>query len=131
MPTMKLDAVSITSGNMTKSAEFYRLLGFRFPAFDADAKHLEPMAEPGEVRLMIDDRGLMQSITGKPPIPPNHSSFAMKCANPAEVDGAAKAIAAAGFTVIKEPWDAFWGQRYAIVADPDGYHVDLFAPLKA
>ena len=34
----------------------------------------------------------------------------------------------AGFTVVKEPWDAFWGQRYAIVADPDGYMVDLFAP---
>ena len=28
-----------------------------------------------------------------------------------------------------EPWDAPWGQRYAVVADPDGNHVDLFAPL--
>ena len=27
------------------------------------------------------------------------------------------------------PWDAFWGQRYAIVTDPDGNHVELFAPL--
>jgi uncharacterized glyoxalase superfamily protein PhnB len=30
----------------------------------------------------------------------------------------------------KEPWDAFWGQRYAVVADPDGNHVDLYAPLQ-
>jgi len=29
----------------------------------------------------------------------------------------------------EEPWDAFWGQRYAIVRDPDGNGVDLFAPL--
>jgi catechol 2,3-dioxygenase-like lactoylglutathione lyase family enzyme len=29
----------------------------------------------------------------------------------------------------KEPYDAFWGQRYANVADPDGNAVDLFAPL--
>ena len=29
----------------------------------------------------------------------------------------------------KPPWDAFWGMRYAIVHDPDGNPVDLFAPL--
>jgi len=29
--------------------------------------------------------------------------------------------------VVKEPWDAFWGQHYAIVADPEGYRCDLFA----
>ena len=29
----------------------------------------------------------------------------------------------------KEPWDAFWGQRYAQIHDPDGNVVDLFAPL--
>jgi len=29
-----------------------------------------------------------------------------------------------------EPWDAFWGQRYAQVKDPDGNVIDLFAPLE-
>jgi hypothetical protein len=28
-----------------------------------------------------------------------------------------------------KPWDAFWGQRYAVVHDPDGNGVDLLAPL--
>lgn len=27
------------------------------------------------------------------------------------------------------PWDAFWGQRYATDHDPDGNGVDFFAPL--
>jgi hypothetical protein len=27
------------------------------------------------------------------------------------------------------PWHAFWGMPYAIVHDPDGNPVDLFAPL--
>ena len=31
----------------------------------------------------------------------------------------------------KEPWDAFWGQRYAQLRDPDGNAVDLFAPLES
>jgi uncharacterized glyoxalase superfamily protein PhnB len=35
----------------------------------------------------------------------------------------------AGFSGTNEPWDAFWGQRYARVSDPDGSKVDLFAPL--
>jgi uncharacterized glyoxalase superfamily protein PhnB len=30
----------------------------------------------------------------------------------------------------KEPWDGFWGQRYAQLKDPDGNVIDLFAPLK-
>jgi uncharacterized glyoxalase superfamily protein PhnB len=33
----------------------------------------------------------------------------------------------AGYTGHKAPWDAFWGTRYAIVKDPDGNGVDLFA----
>ena len=130
MPTMKLDAIGVTSGNFAKTVEFYTLLGFEFPAFAPDAKHLEPVTKAGEVRLMFDDRALMQSITGRLPVPPTHSSFAIKCASPAEVDGTVGNIKAAGFKVIKAPWDAFWGQRYAIVADPDGYMVDVFAPLK-
>ena len=28
---------------------------------------------------------------------------------------------------MKPPWDAPWGQRYAILHDPDGYQVELFA----
>jgi len=128
---MKLDAVSVTSSDFAKTTRFYALLGFKFPKFEADAKHLEPVTPEGEVRLMIDDRELMKSLTGKEPVPSTHSSFAIKCGSPAEVDAAAAKIGAAGFAVIKQPWDAFWGQRYAIVADPDGYLVDVFAPLKA
>jgi uncharacterized glyoxalase superfamily protein PhnB len=129
MPTMRLNAVSVTTANFEMAARFYALLGFAFPAFEPDAKHLEAIAAPGEVRLLIDDRPMMKSLTGKDPAPATHSTFAIKCESPADVDTAVAAIKAAGFTVVTEPWDAFWGQRYAVVADPDGYMSDLFAPL--
>jgi uncharacterized glyoxalase superfamily protein PhnB len=45
------------------------------------------------------------------------------------VDAKYAELVAAGYTGHKEPWDAFWGQRYAQVRDPDGHTVDLFAPL--
>jgi uncharacterized glyoxalase superfamily protein PhnB len=38
-------------------------------------------------------------------------------------------LLASGGAPHKEPWDAFWGQRYAQVKDPDGTVVDLFATL--
>jgi uncharacterized glyoxalase superfamily protein PhnB len=50
-------------------------------------------------------------------------------AAPAEVDDAVERVTAAGHTVVHPPFDAPWGQRYATVADPDGYRVDLFCPL--
>jgi uncharacterized glyoxalase superfamily protein PhnB len=129
MPKMKLDAVSVTSGDLAATAKFYALLGFTFPNIGADEKHVEAITPPGEVRLMIDDRDLIQSILGQAPTPPNHSSFAIKCDSPSDVDNAVNSVRAAGHTVVKEPCDAFWGQRYAIVADPDGYMVDVFAAL--
>jgi len=55
--------------------------------------------------------------------------LAFKCDSPKNVDETYAAIVAAGYRGQKEPWDAFWGQRYAIVEDPDGAHVSLFAPL--
>jgi uncharacterized glyoxalase superfamily protein PhnB len=36
-------------------------------------------------------------------------------------------LAAAAYKGHLAPFDAFWGQRYATVLDPDGNHVDLYA----
>lgn len=38
-------------------------------------------------------------------------------------------LIAAGYAGRQCPFDAFWGARYAIVADPDGHDVGLMSPL--
>lgn len=38
-------------------------------------------------------------------------------------------MTAAGFVGHLPPWDAFWGQRYAVLRDPDLNSVDVFAAL--
>jgi uncharacterized glyoxalase superfamily protein PhnB len=58
-------------------------------------------------------------------------SLAFACESPAEVDAKFRELVDAGYHGHKEPWDAFWGQRYAEVLDPDGNVVDLFAPLES
>ncbi len=37
----------------------------------------------------------------------------------------------AGHKGLQPPFDAFWGSRYAIVADPDGNPVGLMSPVDA
>jgi uncharacterized glyoxalase superfamily protein PhnB len=54
---------------------------------------------------------------------------AFKCDSPEEVDRVYGELLGAGGSPHKEPWDAFWGQRYAQLTDPDGTVIDLFAPL--
>ena len=125
----KLDAVAITTTNMAKTVAFYEILGFEFPDWSAEDRHVEPVTKPGEVRLMIDTAELMEQLTGARPVPPNHSSFALVCESVEEVNALAEALRSAGHRITTEPWDAFWGQRYATVKDPDGYTMDLFAAL--
>lgn len=125
----RIDAVSVTSTDMSRSVAFYSALGFDFTGVDTAQDHVEPVTPPGATRLMIDGAALAEQLTGRKPVPATHSAFALLCDSPAAVDAAAQAVRDAGFTVAKDPWDAFWGQRYAVVQDPEGYLVDLFAPL--
>ncbi len=126
---MKLNAVGVVSSNLQRTVAFYQLLGFKFPEFKADEQHVEPVTSDCSARLMIDTKELVESLIGEPPKPGNHSSFAIQYDTPGEIDSVAKSVKEAGFTVSKEPWDAFWGQHYAVVVDPDGHMVDLYASL--
>jgi catechol 2,3-dioxygenase-like lactoylglutathione lyase family enzyme len=125
----RIDAISVVSRDMQRTVAFYACLGFDFAGVDISGDHVEPRTPPGGIRLMIDGEALVRSLTGAEPRPASHSHFALLCDSPAEVDAVAARAAAQGFAVVREPWDAFWGQRYAVLADPDGYQVDLFAPL--
>ncbi len=59
----------------------------------------------------------------------NQLGLAFECEDPAQVDEVYTHLIEAGFRVDKEPWDAFWGQRYAQARDPDGVTVALYAAL--
>jgi uncharacterized glyoxalase superfamily protein PhnB len=123
---MQIAAVAVSATDLSRTVAFYELLGFRFPPVDAGTQHIE--AEAG-VRLMIDDAAFLATLHGEPPRPGNVAGFAVLFDAPAEVDAAASRVAEAGHRVVTPPYDAPWGQRYATVADPDGYRTDLFAML--
>ena len=46
-----------------------------------------------------------------------------------DAGGSLPSVVAAGYRGETPPYDAFWGQRYATVIDPEGLWVDLYAAL--
>jgi len=120
--------VGVSATDLRRAVAFYALLGFSFPPFDDGEDHVESSSPTA--RLMIDTAELLTGLLGEPPRPGNTAAFAIRCASPAQVDELAGRVSAAGHAVHTAPWDAPWGQRYATVADPDGYRVDLYAPLE-
>lgn len=125
----RLAAIGIVSKDLRASIGFYRLLGVEFPAPDGD--HVEATL-PGGLRVMLDSLELMKKLDPAWTEPAGHRmGLAFECASPREVDALHAGVTAAGHTSKTAPWDAFWGQRYAQVVDPDGNVVDLFAPLPA
>jgi predicted lactoylglutathione lyase len=126
---MKLDALGVVSKDMKKSVEFYSLLGFEFPELPDDAMHIEAKRHNNSIRLMIDNYDMIKDHSGIDAKPSNFSAFAILCDSPAEVNATVQKVKDAGFMIAREPWDAVWNQRYAVLLDPDGYGVDLFAEL--
>lgn len=124
----QLNAIGIVASDMARSIAFYRLLGVDLPETPGEG-HLEA-ALPSGLRLMLDSEETVRSF--RPDwerAAGNQLALAFECASPAELDETYARVRDAGFQAEKEPWDAFWGQRYAQLRDPDGVPVDLYAAL--
>ena len=129
---MKLDLIGIVTQDMAKSLAFYRHI-FSLPdGLDSDSLdnegHVEVTLENG-LRFAWDTVAVMQSFEPHYTFTPKQVG-AFLCDNAADVDTKYHDLISKGGKSSKEPWDAFWGQRYALVADPDGNVLDLFAPLQ-
>lgn len=128
-PVTYLDAIGVVVADIGRAAAFYRLLGLDFPDVTPDTHHLEATI-PGGLRVMLDSEAVALQLDPAWVRPTSQSmALAFRCATPADVDARHAALVAAGHASAAAPWDAFWGQRYAQVFDPDGHRVDLFAPL--
>ena len=123
------DLVGMVVRDMAAALRFYRLLGLEIPPSMDTEPHVEVVL-PGGFRIAWDS---LEMITGIDPewIEPvgQRMTLAFKCESPAAVDALYERVVQNGYSSHKAPWDAFWGQRYAVVVDPDGNRVDLFAGL--
>ena len=127
---MKLNAFGIICSDIEASINFYKMVGVPFDPFDPENGHYEAQLGGG-VRLMLDSEEMMASFVEGFTSPKGNDrvGLAVECDSPSDVDEMYASVVAAGSPGVKEPLDAFWGQRYATVADPDGNHVDLYVNL--
>jgi catechol 2,3-dioxygenase-like lactoylglutathione lyase family enzyme len=123
-----LNAVGLVVADMGKSLAFYRRLGLDVPPSADSEPHVE-YSLPGGVRLLWDTIETIKSFdpSWTPPQGSPRVGLAFACDSPAEVDRVYADLVQAGYEGHMEPWDAFWGQRYAVIHDPDGNDASLYA----
>jgi catechol 2,3-dioxygenase-like lactoylglutathione lyase family enzyme len=126
----RLTLFSIVVEDMGKSLAFYRRLGVDIPA-DADDQPHVSVTLPGGLSLAWDTVETIRSFDPgwEPPVGGNRFAIAFEFPDPAGVDSFYTEMVSAGYDSHRAPWDAVWGQRYALIKDPDGNVIDLFAAL--
>ena len=131
MTAPRLNAFSVVVADRAATLAFYRSIGLEIPT-SGDAEPHVGVDLGGGITLMFDTVEVVRSMypDWQPPSDASHRmAMAVECASPSEVDATHARLVAAGAPSEKEPFDAFWGQRYAVVLDPDGNPVDLYALL--
>ncbi|MBA9005343.1 VOC family protein [Thermomonospora cellulosilytica] len=129
-PTM--NTIDLVVADMDAAIAFYRRLGLEFKVDPAYPGHAG-CDLPNGLHLMLDTEPFRASTmpgwtapSGSP-----RSFLCFEFPSPAEVDAKYAELTGAGHRGPREPWDAFWGMRYATVLDPDGNGIDLYAALPA
>jgi catechol 2,3-dioxygenase-like lactoylglutathione lyase family enzyme len=123
-----LDQINLVVSDMEATVRFYRRLGLTIPDTDpAFQLHHRSAQLPDGIDLDIDsvefarhwDKG-WRSGSGV---------IGFKVGSRDEVDLIYADLTGAGYGGQQEPYDAFWGARYAIVEDPNGNAVGIMSPV--
>jgi catechol 2,3-dioxygenase-like lactoylglutathione lyase family enzyme len=119
--------IELVVADMSATVAFYRRLGLDLPDDVASEGHVETTV--GGLRLAFDTHEMIRSFDPQwsPPQGGHRVALAFEAPSPADVDAAYEELTAAGAVGHLAPFDAPWGMRYAVLVDPDGTPVDLFA----
>jgi catechol 2,3-dioxygenase-like lactoylglutathione lyase family enzyme len=125
-----LAVIGVVVADMARALEFYRNLGVAVPDGADGEPHVEAVLDSG-LKVAFDTEDTIRSFDAVwvRPEKGHGLSLAFACDDPADVDSTFAHLLTVGGSAHLEPWDAFWGQRYAEVLDPDGNTIDLFAAL--
>lgn len=121
--------VELVVADMPAALAFYRHLGLDIPAAADAEPHVD--VDLGGLHLAFDTREVVLGFqpAWTPPTGGHGIALAFAADSPEAVDAAYADLVAQGAEGHLPPWDAVWGMRYAVVHDPDGNPVDLFASL--
>jgi len=118
-------------GDMAASLDFYRRLAVPTPAGEeAGGSHVE-LSMPGGFSLELDiaESAHLWHAAWRADNAGTGIVLGFSLSTREAVDERYAELTSAGYTGRQPPFDAFWGARYAIVADPDGNDVGLMSPI--
>jgi uncharacterized glyoxalase superfamily protein PhnB len=127
---VRLTQLNVVPRDFEATARFWRTVGLEVP---------EPTRQPpgtlhaeidaGGVRLGLDSESLARwyNAGARRGELGARAVFGLTVESREAVDETYERLVQAGFEGRQRPYDAFWGSRYAIVADPDGHDVGLMS----
>ena len=126
--------INIVAKRFDETLKFYRLLGLDIPELmnqPPGALHATANVNTG-VKFEIDNEYLARIYNAGWRGPTGSSSLLLTISfgSREEVDTTYSTLVAAGYEVRQPVYDAFWGSRFAIVADPEGNAVGLMSPAE-
>jgi predicted lactoylglutathione lyase len=126
-----LHMLNLVVGDLSASLDFFRRLGIAVPpSEDAAGPHVQ-LKMPGGFSLELDTAESARLWHAGWRADPESVRVVIGFSLPSReaVDEHYAELTAAGYAGRQPPFDAFWGARYAIVADPDGNDVGLMSPV--
>jgi uncharacterized glyoxalase superfamily protein PhnB len=135
MPGSQLDAGPVFIGvhldvqDMAAAVEFYRRIGLSIPDSDLDMGHVEIDVGSG-THIGLNTPEVMRAYNPdwRPANRPPGNILQFRLGSREAVDELYSELTAAGYTGHLAPIDAFWGNRYAEMNDPDGNIVGFHSP---
>ncbi|GAB6897566.1 VOC family protein [Kineosporia succinea] len=123
----RMDAVGVVVADLDKSIAFYQRLGVSFSPGGRDGTVI---ADLGGFRLRLYTEDLLRELSWDidADAPRTGVTLAVGCDSPEALNELYSWLDDDGYG-FREPLDAPWGRRHATVQDPDGTHIDLYAPL--
>lgn len=128
-----LHMLNLVVADMRASLDFYRRLGVAVPHGEAAADAHVQLRMPGGFSLELDTAESARLWHAAWRADPASATMVIGFSLPTReaVDERYAELTSAGYTGRQPPFDAFWGARCAIVADPDGNDVGLMSPIDA
>jgi uncharacterized glyoxalase superfamily protein PhnB len=124
--------LNVVVRDLAASLGFYRRLGIAAPApGDAAGAHVQ-LRMPGGFSLELDTAESARLWHAGWRADPAGATVVLGFMLPDRqaVDDRYAELTSAGYRGRQPPFDAFWGARWAIVADPDGNDVGLMSPAQ-
>ena len=128
MATPVLDQVNLVVSDIEAAVAFYRRLGVEIADSPPpwDRHHVSAVAPEGsalDLDIDSDEFAAKWGFEGRGPV------LGFRFESREDVDATFAELVAAGYEGRREPHDAFFGARFAIVMDPDGNAVGLMSRI--